>query len=111
MIMKEKLSFLTPDIGFMSEEEENEIMDQDPASEYLTGMIYAKSLADDLEFGEQEIGFDFVSTTLCGYTPYSINVDGPNIELIKKCVSVLNTPLIAEGKIHYPYQLKVQSNR
>ena len=39
--------------------EPNEVMDQDPASEYLTGMIYAKSLADDLEFGEQEVGFDF----------------------------------------------------
>ena len=34
--------------------EPNEVMDQDPASEYLTGMIYAKSLADDLEFGEQD---------------------------------------------------------
>ena len=39
--------------------EPNEVMDQDPASEYLTGIIYAKSLADDLEFGEQEVGFDF----------------------------------------------------
>ena len=39
--------------------EPNEVMDQDPASEYLTGMIYAKSLADDLDFGEQEVGFDF----------------------------------------------------
>ena len=29
-----------------------------------------------------------------------------NIELIKKCVSELKVPLIAEGKIHYPYQLK-----
>ena len=54
----------------------------------------------------EKIGFDFVSTTLCGYTPYSELVDGPNIELIKKCVSELKVPLIAEGKIHYPYQLK-----
>ena len=63
------------------------------------------STYDEIMYAEK-IGFDFVSTTLCGYTPYSINVDGPNIELIKKCISVLNTPLIAEGKIHYPYQLK-----
>ena len=54
----------------------------------------------------EKIGFDFVSTTLCGYTPYSELVDGPNIDLIKKCVSELKVPLIAEGKIHYPYQLK-----
>ena len=54
----------------------------------------------------QEIGFDYVSTTLCGYTPYSEMVDGPNLELIKQCVKELKVPLIAEGKIHYPYQLK-----
>lgn len=54
----------------------------------------------------QNIGFDVVSTTLCGYTDYSVHVDGPNINLIKKCVENLNIPLIAEGKIHYPYQLK-----
>ena len=54
----------------------------------------------------QELGFDVVSTTLCGYTEYSKNIDGPNIDLIKKCVSNLKVPLIAEGKIHYPSQLK-----
>ena len=54
----------------------------------------------------QNIGFDFVSTTLCGYTSYSEMIDGPNISLIKKCVQELNVPLIAEGKIHYPHHLK-----
>jgi len=54
----------------------------------------------------QKIGFDVVSTTLCGYTPYSKNIDGPNIDLIKKCIKEIKVPLIAEGKIHYPYQLK-----
>ena len=54
----------------------------------------------------QNIGFDFVSTTLCGYTSYSEMIDGPNIPLIKKCVQELNVPLIAEGKIHYPHHLK-----
>ena len=34
----------------------------------------------------ERIGFDCVSTTLCGYTPYSKNVDGPNLELFKKDV-------------------------
>lgn len=51
-------------------------------------------------------GFDCVSTTLCGYTPYSKNVDGPNIELIKKLVKDLHVPVIAEGKINTPEDLK-----
>lgn len=54
----------------------------------------------------QEIGFDCVSTTLCGYTPYSELVEGPNIDLIKKLVAVLKVPLIAEGKINTPQDLQ-----
>ena len=54
----------------------------------------------------QEIGFDIVSTTLCGYTPYSKKVDGPNFELLKKCVDTLTVPVIAEGKINTPEDLR-----
>lgn len=68
------------------------------------------AMADCSTFEEvmnaQKIGFDVVSTTLCGYTDYSAKIDGPNIDLIKKCISELKIPLIAEGKIHYPHQLK-----
>ncbi len=51
-------------------------------------------------------GFDIISTTLCGYTPYSEAIDGPNYGLLKKCVEELHTPVIAEGKIHSPEELK-----
>ena len=54
----------------------------------------------------QKIGFDIVSTTLCGYTPYSKKVDGPNFELLKKCVDTLTVPVIAEGKINTPEDLR-----
>lgn len=53
----------------------------------------------------EKIGFDCVSTTLCGYTPYSKKVDGPNIELIKKLVADLHVPILAEGKINTPEDL------
>lgn len=55
----------------------------------------------------KELGFDCISTTLCGYTPYSKSIDGPNLELIEKLVQDLNIPVIAEGKINTPEDLKL----
>lgn len=85
----------------------------DEKLEDLVAMIHQANrlaMADCSTFEEclhaQEIGFDIVSTTLCGYTPYSKNVDGPNYELLKKCVDELDALVIAEGKIHTPEQLK-----
>ena len=51
-------------------------------------------------------GFDIVSTTLCGYTPYSKNIDGPNFPLMKEVLSKVNVPMIAEGKINTPQDLR-----
>lgn len=53
----------------------------------------------------EKIGFDCVSTTLCGYTTYSSDFSGPNIELIKQLVNELTIPVIAEGKINTPNDL------
>lgn len=54
----------------------------------------------------ERIGFDVISTTLCGYTPYSPNYEGPNLELIGQLVQDLHIPVIAEGKINIPEDLK-----
>lgn len=54
----------------------------------------------------ERIGFDIVSTTLCGYTPYSKNMDGPNFPLIKEVLGKVKVPVIAEGKINTPQDLK-----
>jgi N-acylglucosamine-6-phosphate 2-epimerase len=54
----------------------------------------------------KEIGFDIVSTTLCGYTSYSENIEGANFALLKQCVDTLDLPVIAEGKINTPEDLR-----
>lgn len=54
----------------------------------------------------EKVGFDAVSTTLCGYTPYSKNVEGPNFPLMKEILKKVKTPLIAEGKINTPQDLR-----
>ncbi len=53
----------------------------------------------------EKTGFDMIGTTLCGYTPYSEKIEGPNFELLKKCTEELKTPVIAEGKINTPEEL------
>lgn len=67
------------------------------------------AMADCSTFEEcrqaQEMGFDMVGTTLVGYTPYSVDLNGPDYELISRCVRELDVPVIAEGKIHSPEEL------
>lgn len=54
----------------------------------------------------QEYGVDCVSTTLSGYTPYTKALDGPDFILMEKLVKDLKIPVIAEGKVNTPQDLK-----
>ncbi|WP_099361262.1 N-acetylmannosamine-6-phosphate 2-epimerase [Fredinandcohnia onubensis] len=54
----------------------------------------------------EKLGFDAVGTTLSGYTEYTKNVKLPNIDLIKEFVERLSVPIIAEGGISSPEELK-----
>lgn len=47
----------------------------------------------------EQMGFDCVSTTLSGYTPYSPQLEEPDYQLIADCVARLRIPVIAEGRI------------
>ena len=51
-----------------------------------------------------ELGFDFIGTTLVGYTPQSrgIHIEHNDFELIREILSRISHPLIAEGNIDTP---------
>ncbi|MBA9028461.1 N-acetylmannosamine-6-phosphate 2-epimerase [Peribacillus huizhouensis] len=53
-----------------------------------------------------ELGFDCLGTTLNGYTEYTKGSSLPNFELIERLVKDFPIPIIAEGGIWTPEQLK-----
>ena len=53
-----------------------------------------------------EAGVDFVGTTMSGYTDYTEKKDEADFELIEKLAAKLETPVIAEGRIHTPAEAK-----
>jgi N-acylglucosamine-6-phosphate 2-epimerase len=67
-------------------------------------------MADCSTFDEgihaSELGFDIVSTTLSGYTKETKGRLLPDFEMLKKLVDSLDIPVIAEGGIWEPAQLK-----
>jgi N-acylglucosamine-6-phosphate 2-epimerase len=50
----------------------------------------------------QQADADIVSTTLSGYTEDSPTRDSPDFELLKRLVSDLKVPVVAEGHIATP---------
>lgn len=53
-----------------------------------------------------EIGFDLIGTTLHGYTDYTEGAILPNYELLRDLVRQCGKPVIAEGGIWSPEQLR-----
>jgi N-acylglucosamine-6-phosphate 2-epimerase len=53
-----------------------------------------------------EAGADMLSTTLSGYTPYSLQQKGPDLELVTQLAASSRIPVIAEGRYHSPQQVR-----
>lgn len=49
-----------------------------------------------------ELGFDFIGTTLSGYTEETQDHEKPNFDLVKEIVARTDIPVIAEGAISQP---------
>lgn len=54
----------------------------------------------------ERLGFDFIGTTLCGYTDETRQILPPDFELMHALAHTLHTPIIAEGGIFSPEQLR-----
>lgn len=54
----------------------------------------------------QELGFDMVGTTLRGYTPSTKGVTPPDFGMIRELCASIRIPVIAEGGIWRPDQLR-----
>jgi N-acylglucosamine-6-phosphate 2-epimerase len=73
----------------------------------MTGLpVLADISTYDEGLAAQEAGAEFVSTTMSGYTPYSPQQEGPDLELVRRLAKVLTVPLIAEGRIATPEQAR-----
>ena len=68
------------------------------------------AMADISTFEEAKaaslLDVDIVSTTLSGYTSYSCSKKGPDFELLTQIVENLDVPVILEGRIWSPYEVK-----
>lgn len=55
-----------------------------------------------------ELGFDFIGTTMVGYTPQSKNlkIETNDFEIIRKILQKAKHPVIAEGNINTPEKVK-----
>ncbi len=53
-----------------------------------------------------ELGFDCVGTTLCGYTDETKHIKIPSFELLAELGTKIHIPVIAEGGIWSPAELK-----
>ncbi|MBE6100299.1 MAG: N-acetylmannosamine-6-phosphate 2-epimerase [Anaerovibrio sp.] len=49
-----------------------------------------------------DIGADAISTTLSGYTSYSPQLEGPDVDLVARLAKALTVPVFAEGRINTP---------
>jgi N-acylglucosamine-6-phosphate 2-epimerase len=76
----------------------------------MTQKLGCLAMADISTFEEglyaRELGADIVSTTLAGYTSHSAATKGPDFGLLEKLVKNLDCPVILEGRIWSPDEVK-----
>lgn len=74
--------------------------------EYSDQLFMADCSTFEEAITADKLGFDYIGTTLNGYTDYTEDSVLPNIQLLQKIVEHVSTPVIAEGGIWEPKKLK-----
>lgn len=75
-------------------------------SKYPNQLFMADTSCFDEGKKAAELGCDLIGTTMAGYTPYTKGTPLPDYTLMKRYVTELDAPVIAEGGIWSPDQLK-----
>ena len=75
-------------------------------SKYPNQLFMADTSCFDEGKKAAELGCDLIGTTMAGYTPYTKGTPLPDYTLMKRYVTELDAPIIAEGGIWSPDQLK-----
>ena len=71
------------------------------------GRLALADISSDAEgLNAEKIGFDCVSTTMSGYTPYTPSFEGPDYGLVARMAGQLSIPVFAEGRINTPDDLR-----
>lgn len=73
---------------------------------YPDQLFMADSSTSEEAMHAVQIGFDCVGTTMAGYTPYTKGRALPALDMIEYLAENAGVPVIAEGGIHYPEQLR-----
>ena len=72
------------------------------------GRLSLADISNDEEgLNAEKIGFDAISTTLSGYTPYTPKLHGPDLGLVARLAATCKIPVFAEGRINTPDDLRL----
>lgn len=55
----------------------------------------------------EKLGADAISTTMSGYTPYSRQLSGPDVKLVRELTDKSGIPVFAEGRINTPADIEL----
>lgn len=77
-------------------------------SKYPHQLFMADCSTVDEAIHADELGFDFIGTTLVGYTPqsYGNKIEADDFKIIKDIISSVHHPVIGEGNIDTPLKVK-----
>ncbi len=79
---------------------------QEVRAKYPDQLFMADCSSYEEGMAAAEMGFDFIGTTLAGYTEYTKGMSVPPYTMIKKLIHESGKPVIAEGNISTPEMLR-----